>query len=256
MMINKQEIVKHFNEEEINEAIKIYEKYVISYEKDITMFINKFYPPNIWSFFEANASNNFKIETNGIFEECERRIISFNNIYNMEYPIRVIKITNKSNFSNLKHKDYLGGLLSLGIERNTIGDIVIRNESAYVPVVEDIYLYILNNLNKIGKSPVDVKLIEQFDEIPKSEFEEFIINVSSLRLDSIIAKICNVSRSKAIDLIESSRILLNYSKVNDKSKEITDGSRLTIRGNGKYIIGNIVGETKSGKQKVQIRKYI
>lgn len=256
MMINKQEIVKHFNDEEINEAIKIYEKCIISYEKDITMFINKFYPPNIWSFFEANSSNNFKIETNGILEESERRIISFNNIYNMEYPIRVIKISNKSNFSNLKHKDYLGGLLSLGIERNKIGDIVIRNESAYVPVVEDIYLYIVNNLNKIGKSPVDVKLIEQFDEIPKSEFEEFIINVSSLRLDSVIAKICNISRSKAIDLIGANKILLNYSKVNDKSKEITDGARLTIRGNGKYIIGNIVGETKSGKQKVQIRKYI
>lgn len=255
-MITKQEVIKYFNEEDLNEAIKIYEKYLISYEKDITMFMNKFYPPNIWSFFENNNLSNFKIESNGIFEESERRIISFNNIYNMEYPIRVIEITNKSSFSNLKHKDYLGGLLSLGIERNKIGDIVIREDVAYVPVVEDIYLYIIDNLTKIGKSPVSVKEIEHFDKLPKVEFEEFIVNVSSLRLDSIMAKICNVSRSKSIELIESSKVLLNYSKINDKSKEVTNKSRLTIRGYGKYIIGNIIGETKSGKQKVQIRKYI
>lgn len=255
-MISKQEIVKHFNEEEINEAIKIYDKYILSYEKDITIFVNKFYPPNIWSFFEANCPNNFKVESNGIFEESERRIISFNNIYNMEYPIKVLKIINKSNFSTLKHKDYLGGLLSLGIERNKIGDIVVKNNTAYLPVVEDIYIYIIDNLKQIGKSPVEVKEIEEFNEIPKVDFEDFIINVSSLRLDSIIAKICNISRAKAIDLIDASKVLLNYYKVNDKSKEIIKEDRLTIRGNGKYIIGNIVGETKSGKQKVQVRKYM
>lgn len=256
MMITKQEIVKYFNEEDLNEAIKIYEKYILSYEKDITIFMNKFYPPNIWSFFEFNCDTNFKVESNGIFEESERRLISFNNIYNMEYPIKVIEITNKSNFSKLRHKDYLGGLLSLGIERNKIGDIVIKEDIAYVPVVEDIYLYIINNLTKIGKSPVKVKLIEEFNKIPTAEFEDFTINVSSLRIDSIVAKIINVSRSRAIELIESSKVLLNYSKVSDKSKEVVNGARLTIRGSGKYIIGNIIGETKSGKQKVEIKKYI
>ncbi len=78
----------------------------------------------------------------------------------------------------------------------------------------------------------------------------------SLRLDSIVSKLANVSRSKAIELLDSSKVLVNYVKSKDKSQELVKGTRLTIRGNGKYIIGDIIGETRSGKQKIIIKKYI
>ncbi len=256
-MVNKEYILKNFTDDDVNEAIKIYENYKLAVEKDITIFSNSFCPPNIWSFFQNNCeSSNFKITTNGVFEEAERRIISFNNLYDIKYPMEVLEIKNKSNFSKLKHKDYLGAILSLGIDRNKIGDVVVKGAKAYVPMMEDISSYIINNLSSIGKSPVEINLLYNLDDLPSIDFEEISINVQSLRLDSVVAKLTNVSRSKAIELLDNGKVLVNYVKSKDKSQELVKGARLTIRGSGKYIIGDIIGETRSGKQRIIIKKYI
>lgn len=256
-MLTKEFLLKNFSDEDAKEAIKVYENYSLAYEKDITIFTNSFCSPNIWSFFEKYCNkNNLLIETNGIFEESERRMISFNNSYKIDYPIEVIEIINKSNFSKLEHRDYLGTVLSLGIERNKIGDIVVKENKAYLPIIEEISSYVLSNLNSIGRSPVEVRILHDLNKIPSVNFEELIINVSSLRADSIVAKISNISRAKALELLESGRVLVDYVKAKDKSQELLKGSRVTIRGKGKYIIGDIIGETRSGKKRVIIKKYI
>ena len=256
-MISKEFYLKNFSDENINEAIKVYEDYKLSYEKDISIFSNIFCSPNIWSFFQNNYVNsNFVVETNGVFNEADRRIIAFNNKYNMEYPIHILEIKNKSNFGELKHKDYLGAILALGIERNKIGDILVKDRKAYVPIIDDISKYIINNLTHIGKSPVEIKLLLNSTNLPSFDFEELTINVSKLRLDSIISKITNISRTKAIQLIDTGKVLVNYTKAKDKSQEVWKGTKLTIRGNGKYILGDIIGETRSGKKRVLIKKYI
>ncbi|WP_294186484.1 YlmH/Sll1252 family protein [uncultured Clostridium sp.] len=256
-MVNKEYILKNFSEDDVNEAIKIYENYKLAFEKDITIFSNSFCPPNIWSFFQENCQNSdFKIVTNGLFEEAERRVIAFNNKYNIDYPIEALQIRNKSNFSNLRHKDYLGAILSLGIDRNKIGDVVVKDDRAYVPIMEDISSYILNNLASIGKSPVEISILYDLEDLPSIDFDEISINVQSLRLDSVVAKLANISRSKAIELLDSSKVLVNYVKSKDKSQELLKGTRLTIRGNGKYIVGDIIGETRSGKQRIIVKKYV
>lgn len=256
-MISKEFYLKNFSDENINEAIKVYEDYKLSYEKDISIFSNIFCSPNIWSFFQNNYVNSdFVVETNGVFNEADRRIIAFNNKYNMEYPIHILEIKNKSNFGELKHKDYLGAILALGIERNKIGDILVKDRKAYVPIIDDISKYIINNLTHIGKSPVEIKLLLNSTNLPSFDFEELTINVSKLRLDSIISKITNISRTKAIQLIDTGKVLVNYTKAKDKSQEVWKGTKLTIRGNGKYILGDIIGETRSGKKRVLIKKYI
>lgn len=256
-MLKKETILKSFTEDDVKEAIKIYEKYKLAYERDITIFSNDFYSPNIWSFFEKNCNTNtFLVESNGFFDESERRMISFNNSYNIEYPIKILEIINKSNFSALEHRDYLGAVLSLGIDRNKLGDILVRENKAYLPVLEEISDYILNNLISIGKSPVEIKIIENIDDITSVKFEEIIINISSLRADSIVAKIANLSRAKAIELIDSGKVLINYVKAKDKSQDILKDTRITIRGIGKFIVGDVIGGTRSGKQRVIIKKYI
>ena len=256
-MLTKEILLKNFSDEDAKEAIKVYENYRLAYEKDITIFTSSFCSPNIWSFFEKYCNkNSLLIETNGIFDESERRMISFNNPYKLDYPINIIEVINKSNFSKLEHKDYLGAILSLGIERNKIGDIVVKENRAYFPIIEEISSYVLSNLNCIGRSPVETKILEDLNMIPSVNFEELIINISSLRLDNIVAKISNISRAKALELLESSKVLVDYVKTKDKSQELLKGSRVTIRGKGKYIIGEIIGETRSGKKRVIIKKYI
>lgn len=255
-MISRDYVIKAFSKDDSMEALKVYDKLRLANERGITVFTNSFLPPNIWSFFYENFNSSmFKVETNGFFEECERRVISFNNLYETEYPIVMLLVESNSNFTELTHRDYLGSILSLGIEREKLGDIVIKGNKAYVPVMDDIWSYIYNNLTTIGRTPVKVSIIENYDDVPRVQFQEDVIIVSSLRIDNFICKLAKVSRGKAIELIDSGKVLVDYGKIKNKSQEISKDTRITIRGIGKFIVGDIIGETKSGKQRVIIKKY-
>ncbi|MBU3087348.1 RNA-binding protein [Clostridium gasigenes] len=255
-MISRDYVIKAFSKDESMEALRVYDKFRLASEKDITVFTNSFLPPNIWKYYYENFnSNTFKVETNGFFQECERRVIAFNNLYEAEYPVVMLLIESNSNFSELNHRDYLGSILSLGIEREKIGDMVIDKNKAYVPVMDDIWTYIYNNLTTIGKTPVTVSVIKKYDDVPIVKFQEIVIIVSSLRIDNFICKLAKISRGKAIDLIETGKVLVDYGKVKSKSQEISKDTRITIRGIGKFIVGDVIGETKSEKQRVIIKKY-
>ncbi|MBE6070738.1 MAG: RNA-binding protein [Clostridium butyricum] len=248
-------ITKSFGEEK-EEVINLYEKYILAKEKDIPVFGKNFYTPNVWKWFEKNfQSKSIKVENCGIFEEAERRMIAFNNVYNVDFPMKLIKITNKSKFSTLTHRDYLGGILGLGIERNKIGDLFVKENSCYVAIHEEIEDFIIYNIDKIGKSTCKVDIIEDMSLLPHVNFEEEIIMVSSLRIDGVVSKLCNISRAKAQSLIDQGQILIDYAKIRDKSYELKSEERITIRKTGKFIVGSIVGTSKSGKLKVVVKKY-
>jgi len=252
----KERINKYFSDEDRAEALNLYERYLISKEKNIPMFGKNFYTPNIWTWFEKNlCSKEFEIETNGFIEGSERRMISFNNIYKSPFPMKLIKIQNTSKFSNLSHRDFLGGILSLGIERNKIGDLLVGENACYVPIHEDIESFIIYNIDKIAKVSCIAEVVDNIETLPEITFEEVIILISSLRIDGVVSKIANVSRSKATSMIEQGKVLINYNKIKDKSYELKGEERITIRGFGKFIIGSSIGNSKSGKIKVIIKKY-
>ena len=255
-MLSKEDVLKNFLKEDTEDVIKVYQCMSLAYNKNIPTFTKFFCKPNIWTYFTKNFNaNNFLVEAKGAFEECDRRILAFNNIYSIPFPYRIIKITNKSKFSNLSHKDYLGAIMALGIEREKLGDLRVIDDYAIVPIYEEVADYILYELRNVGRAPVSIEEIQE-DNLPKSNFLEGMIIVPSLRLDNIVAKLANISRGKAVEVIDGGKVLIDYSKSIDKSKEIKDGQRITISGVGKFIIGEIVGNTKSGRYKVKINKFI
>jgi len=252
----KEKINRYFTDQDRAEALNLYERYLISKDKNIPMFGKNFYTPNIWSWFEKNlSSKDFKVETNGFFEDAERRMISFNNVYENPFPMKLIKIQNTSKFSNLTHRDFLGGILSIGIERNKIGDLLVDKNICYVPVYDEIENFVVYNIDKISKVVCSAEVIEDFELLPKVNFKEEIILVSSLRIDGIISRIINISRSSAVTMIEQGQVLINYVKIKDKSYELKGEERITIRGFGKFILGNCIGNSKSGRIKIVIKKY-
>ena len=252
----KELINKQFGDEDKNEVLNLYEKYKLARDKEIPMFGNSFYTPNIWRWFEKNFINSScKVESNGVFEDSERRMISFNNVYNTSFPMKLLKIENTSKFNELTHKDFLGGILALGIERNKIGDLLVKDNVCYVPIHEDIESFLIFNIDKIGKSSCKIEILEKYDYLPQFNFKEEVILVSSLRIDGIVSKLANVSRGKAQMMIDQGKVLVDYVKIRDKSYEPKEDERITIRGVGKFILGTIVGSSKSGRLKVSIKKY-
>lgn len=254
--MDKNTILKNFGEDDKADVINLYDKFVLSKDRDISLFGNNFYSPNVWKYFEKFLTNkDFIVSSYGFFEEAERKMISFNNRYDSLFPLKKIKIVTTSKFNTISHKDYLGAVLALGIKRNKIGDLLVKENFCYLPVCEGIHEFIVSNLTSIGNSPCLVQILEDDFIPPEPVFSERIILVPSLRIDTIVAKLCNISRGKAQNALDGGKVLIDYNTIKNKGEEVSVGQRITIRGNGKFILGDIVGNSRSGKFKVQIKKY-
>ena len=148
--------------------------------------------------------------------------------------------------------------MGLNIKRELMGDLILEDDRGYIPVSEKISDHILSELKQIGKAPCKVREIslDSTEILPKYKFDDKIITVPSKRLDSIVSAITNLSRTKVIEPIEKGKVLVDYSPEKDKSKMLEMDSVITIRGYGKYRLFSDRGETKKGKERLLIKKYI
>jgi RNA-binding protein YlmH len=91
---------------------------------------------------------------------CERVMVRFGDPedlgYEEPFPIAILKIEPKAaKFADkLTHRDFLGSLMNLGIERSTLGDIVIRDNVGYLFCKEDIAEYIMASLERVKNTDV------------------------------------------------------------------------------------------------------
>lgn len=254
--MNKEQFFKLFNGQKDLELIKLYNLYEKSLNRGIPLYTEEFYPPSVWKTLEKVSTKNLIIQSYGIFEDCDRRIISFNKLDWDDYKIKLVEIKCNIKFSSIEHKDFLGSLMSLGIKREKMGDLIVKSDGVcYLAADEKIAHFITCNLHKVKQLSCDCKVIEEDCDVPRINYKKEIVNSTSKRLDCIVAALANISRSKAADIISKGLVLVDYIEVNDKSYEIEEGSRVTIRKVGKFIIDEAVGTTKSGRLKITVLKY-
>lgn len=203
-----------------------------------------------------NANDNLKYTVDGGYDESERKIVFIYPFY-MDYEdinetLRFIQIEGNFKFKSISHKDYLGSLLSLGIKREKIGDIIIHENFCQVIVTFDICDFILMNLEKVARNNVKLKEISRKEVVYNPpNYKEINFTVSSSRIDCIISGLYNISRQESAKLISNEKVQVNYEKITSCSKEIKSESLISVRGKGRSQINNIGGLTKKGKVKVQ-----
>jgi len=245
--------------EDKNLISSIFNKLQIAEKTNKVIFTNDFLSPSLWNQI-STACEKYKIKSfaNGIFEDADRRMVAFStNDEPVMYPINLLKISNNSKFSTLGHKDYLGAMMSLGIKREKLGDLIIEDTICYAPVCSDISSYIINNLNTIGNCPCEVSEHDYTSqELPQRKFKERVIISTSLRLDGMVSAICNISRNSSVELISGGKILVNYFQCLKKDKVIKNSDTLTIRGYGKFKVAEIIGSTQKDRLKIAIKEYI
>ena len=257
--MDKNYFLNSINYEDKNLISSIFNKLQIAEKSNKTVFTNDFVSPSIWNQISSTCANyNVKSFSNGIFKDADRRMLSFSCFEEpITYPINLLKISSSSKFGTLNHKDYLGAIMSLGIKREKLGDLIIQDSICYAPVCCDISNYIIDNLNTIAHQTCQVVEFDySMDDLPKRQFQERIVISTSLRLDGMVSSICNVSRSNAVELITSGKILVNYFQCLKKDKIIKNNDILTIRGYGKFRIADIIGVTQKDRLKVSINQYI
>lgn len=190
-----------------------------------------------------------------IYPEKLREIIS--NINLNEY-INAIRITLPNEMKGeYLHKNYLGGLMKLGINREKIGDIVVDENGADILIMPEMEKFLLNNipsLTRFSKSKIEKISLEDLRQIEIKK-EIIKITVASMRIDNIVAELAKCSRGKANEILEQERVLVNYEIIKKSSKEIKEKDNITIRGKGRFVISNIVGNSRKGRIFIEVEKF-
>lgn len=188
--------------------------------------------------------------------QAERQMARFGSPetlgYEMEFPIVCVEICPLSEkFAEpLSHRDYLGALMNLGIERSTLGDIVQKEKRAYLFCTEAMAPFICENLTRVRHTSVRCGIAGEAADAGVKEPTPVNIIVSSERLDGVIAKIYHLSRGQSLELFSAKRIYVNGRQMENNSYQLRENDSVTVRGMGKFRYEGAKHTTRKGKLSV------
>ena len=257
---------------------QIFEKANNSYYKDILLNTNFLTLSEQDYFYKALKEEGISLLSEKIFntpyllyggyEEADRKVIFFipsyiskneliSNINEGQY-IKCLYIYPKNiKFSdNFTHRDILGSLMNLGYERDEFGDILTDGKNSYVFIMDHLINKIKDELTKIKHTDVLTKIITPKECPLRPKFELININISSNRLDVIVAEAFNISRSKAQELIVNECVFINGEIKTSNSFSLINNSRVSVKGKGKFIFLEEIKETRKGRLVANIKKYV
>ncbi len=207
----------------------------------------------------AKTLGGLNVEFDGGFDGAERKRAAFCHedfAGTPAFEIAVIKAEWNGEFARLSHRDVLGSILSLGVEREIVGDIIATKEFAKILVDKKLADYFITNLKQIGGASVETTLDELSEIAPKEErIKEIKATVASLRADSIVAAGFGMSRSKAATEIAADKVKLNWQTVKNAAQSIKEGDVLSMHGRGRLEVAEIRGQTKKGRISVVLKRF-
>ena len=198
----------------------------------------------------------------GGMEGCERQMIRFGDSgqlgYEETFPIVCMGIAPKmQKFADtLSHRDYLGALMHLGIDRSTLGDIQVREKRAYLFCHEKVQAYIGQNLDQIRHTSVSCSVQSELPQAMKPVLAKETLVVSSLRTDAVVAKLYHLTRSRSIALFREKKIYVNGRSLENNAGMLKEGDVVSVRGFGKFVYVSALGETRKGRLSVLVERYV
>ena len=193
----------------------------------------------------------------GGYDGAERRMAAFCNGENPEsFPIAALELRWNAKFADAKHRDLLGAVMGLGLERDAVGDVCLGSQPgvAYLFCTEDIAGYIAANLESAGRASLKISRAEVIDIAPP-EGSEMRVTVQNLRLDAVLAAGWKLSRSEAQRLIAAGLVKLNHVVEERSDARVEEGHLISARGFGRLRIDEVQGETKKGRIGVMLFRY-
>jgi RNA-binding protein YlmH len=187
-------------------------------------------------------------------QNYERAKILFNSTDEFKSDIVLLKAEYDKRYDDIDHSDILGSLMNLNIERKMIGDIVVQDSNIFIFTNNDLAKYIIDNCTKIKKSVISFsKSNEVFSRVVN--LERLMLNVSSLRLDSIVSGLTHLSRDKAQKLILNKQVSINHIVLEDVKKICHNNDTISIRKYGRFIFQKVEKVTKKDRLLIECSKY-
>lgn len=224
--------------------------------------ISDFLDPYGQEIAETVAANypGIKADFFGGYEGAERQCAAFVDEAfpgSVSFDLKMITASWNNKFYHLLHRDVLGALMGLGIDRRNIGDIIITSGKADIICLNRSAEFILSSLTSIGSAAVSCAY-GQLSSVPAKEerCKEISSTVASLRIDSIAASGYGASRSKMASEIEADKLKLNWQPVKNPAQTVKQGDVISMRGRGRLEVFEIKGKTKKGRTGVLLKRYI
>ena len=195
-------------------------------------------------------------------EGAERVMARFGNAeeigYDEPFPILCVKIEPLSQkfADKLTHRDFLGALMNLGIERCTLGDVVIRENVGYVFAKEEIAKFITGELSKVKRTDVKATVIDTLPEGELYKTEDKRIQIQSERVDAVIAKTYSLSREDAQSLVRKRLVFVNGREIDSTSYPPKAGDKISVRGYGRLIYRGFDSTSRKGKLNATVEVYV
>ena len=203
----------------------------------------------------------------GGFHEAERKLlIVYPEKYtvemiekNYEKLIKIVRVElSNEEKGKYAHRNYLGGIVKLGLKREKVGDILVFEDGADIVTISEFAEILkteLGTLTRFQNSSINVFALNNIRQ-QQIKVEEVKIIVPSLRLDNIVSDLARTSRSKAAEIIAQERVFVNGKCETKLSKQIKQADIITVRGKGRFVVKEFVGNTRSGRTVVLIEKYV
>lgn len=208
-----------------------------------------------------NSQIDVKYSLSNLKENLEKDILAiYPEYYELDhiiFPITALKISIKSNFEKINHRDVLGALLNLGIKREKLGDIILNGDECYILVHNDIVQYVIVNLNKIKHCSINASICN-LEDIKEKEinYKDIHTTVASLRLDCFCSTAFGLSRNIASNKIKSGDVKVNFNEITDIAYNICEKDMVSVKGKGRAILDSIFNNTKKGRININIKKII
>lgn len=173
-----------------------------------------------------------------------------------EYPLVCLRFVPRSvRFARpCTHRDVLGTLMSLGLEREQFGDIILRENEIYLFCLDKTAKLVLDGMTQIGGTDVTGSISDAPDG-PARKTQEIIVQVSSPRADAVIAHLFHLSRDDTQALFPRGLVLLDDAPCTKCEKLLTEGTVISVRGHGRARYKGTRSVSKKGKLNVAIDLY-
>lgn len=196
-------------------------------------------------------NKNVSYEFFGGYEEAERTVGFIRPSYLEKASfddLSLLKVSKSTKGGELSHRDYLGAILSLGVRREKIGDIIVNPKGADIFVKKELVPFFVSNFNKVGRENIEVREASLLEvEVVVSKGEIVKDTVASLRSDNIISSIFSINRKEASKFIKSGSVFVNNIEMKKVDKEIEEGDKLVLRGMGRGYLRKIGGKSRKDR---------
>lgn len=171
--------------------------------------------------------------------------------------ITVLRVTKEKGSRELTHRDYLGSLLGLGIDRSVSGDILVRDDGADILIVPEMAEFLINEYRQAGRTSIRAERVPLSGLIiPEAGIQTISDTVSSTRLDSIVSSAFRLSRAKAADAIRGGIVSVDHMECLKPDARVPEGAVIVLRGKGKAVLRETGAETRKGRIRIKIDRYI